>query len=131
IPLTGNGATAGQPAMSVSPTSVNFGTAAIGNTLSQGVTVSNSGPGTLTISNLTVSGLGFSMSSVALPVTVAAGQSIPVRVSIIPPTSGNLTGNLTITSNSTTPSMVVGMSGAGLAASQPVISVAPALVSFG
>ncbi len=132
IALTGAGTSAGQPVPSVSPSSVNFGTAVIGVTVGQTITVTNAGAGTLTISNVAVAGPGFSISSVpSLPIDVAAGQNFSFKASMVPPSAGALSGGITIANNSPTPSVVIALNGAGAPAGQPGISVSPVSINFG
>jgi hypothetical protein len=132
IPLSGAGMSSqGQPAITVSPTSVNFGGVDVGQSVGQAMSITNSGSGTLTISNIAVAGSSFSMTGVTLPINLTAGQATNFVAKIDPTTTGNLSGSLTITNNSSTSSVVVPLSGSGMAQGQPAIGVNPASVSFG
>src|SRR6516164_2372255 len=53
--------------LGVSPTSVNFGSIAVGSSAPQTATLTNSGPDTLTVSQANVTGTGFSISGLSLP----------------------------------------------------------------
>jgi hypothetical protein len=99
--------------------------------MSQLLTITNPSASTLTISNVVAAGLGFSVTGVSLPITIPAGQSKTLNTNIVPPATGSLSGSITLTNNSGTPSVVVGLSGAGVSASQPGISISPASVAFG
>lgn len=61
--------------LAASPSTVSFGSVQIGNSLSQSVVLNNTGSWNLTISKATVSGTGFSISGLTLPLTLAPGQS--------------------------------------------------------
>jgi hypothetical protein len=99
--------------------------------MSQLLTITNPSASTLTISNVVAAGLGFSVTGVSLPITIPAGQSKTLNTNIVPPATGSLSGSITLTNNSATPSVVVGLSGAGASAGQPGISISPASVAFG
>src|SRR5204863_366973 len=62
------------PAIQVNPTSINFGNAVVGTTLSQALIISNTGTATLTITQITATGATFSVSGFTLPQSVNAGQ---------------------------------------------------------
>jgi hypothetical protein len=130
IPLSGAGMQA-QPAITLNPTSVNFGGVAVGQSVGQAMSITNSGSGTLTVSNIAVAGSGFSITGATLPISLTAGQAANFVARMTPTTTGSVTGSLTITNNSSTPSILVPLSGAGTAQGQPGISVNPTSVSFG
>src|SRR5713226_1617446 len=62
-------------AISVVPSSIPFGNVAVGATNTQMVRVSNTGSLDLTISQGSVTGTGFSLSGLSVPLRIAAGQS--------------------------------------------------------
>lgn len=80
-----------------SPSSVNFGSVVIGNTASQPVVLSNTGGQNLMISQTTVSGTGFGIGNLGLPLTLAPGQSVPLTTTFAPQSSGNFSGSVAIT----------------------------------
>jgi Abnormal spindle-like microcephaly-assoc'd, ASPM-SPD-2-Hydin/Fibronectin type III domain len=132
IPLSGAGMSAqSQPAITVNPTSVNFGGVAVGQSVGQAMSITNSGSGTLTVSNVAATGSGFSITGATLPISLTAGQAANFVARMTPAAAGSVTGSLTITNNSSTPSVVVPLSGAGTAQGQPAITVNPTSVSFG
>jgi hypothetical protein len=80
------------------------------------VTLSNSGGADLTITQATLSGAGFSMSNLALPLTLHAGNAISATITFAPTGSGNFSGSVTFaTTASQVNSTVVAFSGAGVA----------------
>ena len=127
IPLTGTGATAGSLSAGTSPLS--FGTVTVGqsNTLSE--TVTNNGGSTVTVSQVSATGTGYSVSGVTVPFTLAAGASKSFNVVFAPTTAGSPTGTLTVTSDASNPSLTVSLS--GTAVSQGTISANPTSLSFG
>ena len=101
--------------ISVSPASLSFGTVTTGTSTTQNLTLTNSGNSTISISQITENGAGFKTSTVAVPISLAPGQSTSFNVSFAPAAAGNLSGSVTVTSNAADSSLVVPISGAGAA----------------
>jgi hypothetical protein len=99
MPLSASTPSVGVGSIASAPASLNFGNvpAATPKTLSE--TLTNSGDASLTISQANVSGAGFSMTGLTLPVALAAGQSATFNLTFTPQASGAASGNLSITSN--------------------------------
>jgi hypothetical protein len=116
--------------LTVIPTSINFGNVNVGANSSQTVTLSNTGSASLSISQAVAGGTGFSMSGLATPITLAAGQNTSLTAKFMPTTSGNASGNITITSNASNSSVVIPLSGTANQA-QAAISITPSPVNFG
>jgi hypothetical protein len=114
--------------LAASPTSLSFGNLAVGSTASQSITLSNTGNGSVSVSQISVSGAGFSTSGLTLPLTLAAGQMAQFSVTFAPTTSGSLSATATVTSNATNSPDSISLTGTGV---QPAISVVPASVAFG
>lgn len=125
--VTGTGT---QPALSVTPGSVAFPSVVVGNTNSQTLQLKNIGNADLVISQATVTGAGFSLSGLAAPLTLSAGQSTGFNIQCAPQSAGAVTGTLTIVSNAPNSPATVGLTGTGLAASY-ALSVNPGSLSFG
>jgi uncharacterized protein (DUF58 family) len=125
--ITGTGVQAG---LTVTPSSVSFGSVVAGSTNSQTVQVKNSGTGTLTISQATVSGAGFSLTGMALPMNLAPGQSGNFNVQYAPQGTGSVTGAVSILSNAPNSPTVLALSATGTTATV-TISVSPGSLSFG
>jgi centrosomal CEP192-like protein/ASPM-SPD-2-Hydin domain-containing protein len=87
-------AAAGQ--LAASPSTVNFGSIVIGNSASQPVVLSNTGGSNLTISQTTLSGAGFSIGNLGLPLTLAPAQSVTLSTTFSPQSAGNFSGNVSI-----------------------------------
>ena len=125
VPLSGSGV---PPALGVSPGSINFGNVTVGNNSSQAVTLTNTGTGNLTVSQATVSGAGFSISGLSLPLTLTARQTITFSATFAPTTAGSASGNVAITSNATNSPATVSLSGTGVSL---LISASPTRSDFG
>ncbi len=125
--VTGTGVQAG---LSVTPTSASFGSVVTGNTNSQTIQIKNSGTASLTISQATVTGAGFSLSGLATPLTLAPGQSGNFNVQYAPQSAGSVSGSVAIFSNAPNSPATVALSGTGVAAAY-TISVNPSSLSFG
>lgn len=127
LSLSGTGV---QPAISVSPASVSFGSLIDGQSKSQPVTITNTGSANLTVTQLAPTGAGVSVSGVTMPLTIAAGQSNTFNVLYAPQSAGATNGSITVTSNAPNTPASVAVSGTGVAAST-TITANPAAVSFG
>ncbi|HXM98369.1 MAG TPA: choice-of-anchor D domain-containing protein [Candidatus Dormibacteraeota bacterium] len=127
VGVTGNGL---QGILTAGPSPIAFGTVAEGMSNSQQVQLLNSGTGTLTISQVTISGSGFSISGLTVPLTLAAGQGTSFSVLFTPQSANAVTGILKLDSNGANSSNILNLSGTGVA---PVrtLSVSQASLDFG
>jgi len=98
IPLTGTGTTIGQ--LSLSPTSLKFGSADLGTSKTKTSTLSATG-GSVTISSVACSNAQFAIAGVSFPLTINAGQSLPLQVTFTPKTASSTSATLTFISNAT------------------------------
>ena len=127
IPLSGTGVTAG--AVTANPSSLNFGSVQVNNTATLSDTLTNSGGSSVTISQVTVTGSGFSKSGINLPLTLTPGQSFTFTAAFTPTAAGVASGSMAIVSNGSNPNLSVPLSGTGTAAGQ--LAVTPTTQSFG
>src|SRR5215467_5722118 len=129
VKLKGNaGKTASQ--LSLSATSLTYGNVLVNGTSTQAVMLKNSGSSDLTISQVAVSGTGFTASGIAVPATLPAGQSMVLEVTYAPKAAGASSGSVAITSDAQVPTSTVSLSGTGMNASYSM-SLTPGSVSFG
>ena len=98
VSLAGTGSTQGQ--LAVTPLSSNFGTVTVGSTQNQRGTLTASGS-SVTVSSASVTSSEFSLSGIALPLTLAAGQSVPFTMTFTPQQSGTTSATVSFTSNAT------------------------------
>jgi hypothetical protein len=125
--LTGTGAV---PGLSITPASFAFGSVLDGQTKSQTFTLTNTGSAALTISQLGVSGTGYSLSGLVTPSTVAPGASTSFSATFAPTTVASLPGTITINSNAPTSPSIVVLSGTGVAGTV-ILSANPTSLAFG
>jgi hypothetical protein len=117
VSLGGTGVATTTPTLSLSTTALSFGSVTEGTSTKQTLTLSSTGTAALTVSSVSATGTGFSIVGGTFPVTLNPGTSTTVTVQFAPATTGTLTGQLAINSNSSTGSgVVVGLSGFGEAA---------------
>jgi hypothetical protein len=109
------------------PTSITFGNVQVGTRQTQTDTLTNTGGSNITVTQASVSGSGYSITGLTLPLTLAAGQSATVSVIFAPATSGSATGNLSVVSDSGT--AVITLSGTGVAAGD--LTTSPTSFGFG
>ncbi len=127
VPLSGAGVTQGQ--ITPNPASLSFGNVVVGSSKTLTETLTNSGGSSLTISAASASGTGFTLSGLALPLTLTAGQSTTFSVQFAPTTAGAVSGNVTITSNGANPILNIPVSGTGV--TPGTLSANPTSLSFG
>jgi len=128
IPLSGTGVTPGT--LSSNPTSLSFGSVTVGSNQSLSETFTNTGGSSVTISQVGISGAGLSLSGITAPVTLTAGQSANFSVTFTPVSAGSVTGNVTITSNASNPTLTIPLSGTGAAAAGQ-LGVTPTTLALG
>jgi len=129
VKLNGNsGKVASQ--LSLSTTSLKYGNVLVHGSSTQAVTLKNSGSSNVNISQLNVSGAGFSVSGVQVPFVLPAGQSTALQATFAPATAGTATGSVTIASDAQTTSSSVALSGTGVNATYTML-LNPTSVAFG
>jgi hypothetical protein len=122
VNLSGTG-TAANPQLTVSAGNVDFGSVAVNTATTQSLTLTSTGTTQLTVSSAAITGAGFTIVGGGFPVTLNAMQTLTLQLQFDPTTTGALTGQLTITSNSTTgSSTVVSLGGTGTAAHEVDLS---------
>jgi Abnormal spindle-like microcephaly-assoc'd, ASPM-SPD-2-Hydin len=125
--LTGMGVAAGS--LTASPSTVSFGSVQTGNTQTASETLTNSGGSSVTITQASYTGAGFSANGMTMPLTLAPGQSTSFNVAFAPQTTGAVSGGLTITSNASNAALPIALSGTGVSAGS--LTASPSTVSFG
>jgi hypothetical protein len=112
VPLTGVGVGTSAPQLSITPTTLNFGSVPVGGSTTQTATLSASGASVI-ISSATSSNSGFSLSDISLPAMIPAGRSEVFTVTFTPRATGGASGNLLFASNAVRGTKTVGLSGVG------------------
>ncbi|MGB8763010.1 MAG: choice-of-anchor D domain-containing protein [Candidatus Sulfotelmatobacter sp.] len=113
VALSGTAVAAGS--LSATPTSLSFGSRQVGTSQTQTETLKNIGGNSLTISQATVSGAGFSYSGLSLPLTLAANQSTTFGVVFAPTAAGASGGSVSLTISGSSTTLDIALSGAGVA----------------
>jgi hypothetical protein len=120
IDLTGR-AIAGNPQLTISADSLDFGSIAINTSTTKALTLTSTGTSPLTVTSVVVSGLEFALIGGSFPGTLNPTESLALQLRFLPATVGAKSGQITITSNSTSGSTaVVAMSGTGTGLSHEV-----------
>jgi hypothetical protein len=119
--------------LSASPTSLGFGNVNTGSSSALAVTLTNSGNSDVTISNVSISGAGFNPSGVSAGAILTPGQTSTLNVTFAPAATGNVAGNVTITSNAQNSPATISLNGVGVTPTSSAFGawVAPGLVRVG
>src|SRR5256712_6955617 len=112
----------------ISPSALSFGNVSLGSSSTQTVTLINSGAASVTVSQASVSGAGFSNNGLTPPLTLPPGQSSTLTVRFTPQAAGRVTGSLSVVSNDPHSPTMIALNGAGDEAQLSVIATS---VSFG
>jgi hypothetical protein len=132
VPLSGAGVAAA-PAVSFSPTSLGFGSRAVGtSSAAQTVTLTNSGNAALTITAIALNGsnagdYGQTNTCPVSPATLAAGANCAISVTFTPTATGSRTANLSVTDNAGGSPQTVPLTGSGTA---PAVTLTPTSLTF-
>ena len=129
VTLAGTGVPPGD--LTTNPTSFDFGQVVVGNTSSQTETVKNTGDSVVQISQVAVSGPGYSISGIATPVTLVAGQSTSFSVMFAPKSAGTFNGTVSLTSDASNPNLSVSLTGSSVAGTQGTLNLSPNPVNVG
>jgi hypothetical protein len=78
--------------------------------------LTNTGTARLTVSAATHTGPGFGISGLSLPLTLNPGKGTNFSADFAPIVTGNVTGQISLTSNASDPSLVIRLAGAGVKA---------------
>lgn len=118
--------------LTVTPPSVSFGDVKLGSESTQTVHFKNSGSSSMTISAVSASGAGVSVSGLAFPATLAAGASASLNVMFKPTKAGNASGTLTVASNAANSPDAIGWSATATTSSSSAdLTITPSPVTFG
>ena len=128
IALSGTGTTTSATELTATPTSIAFGSVAVGSEATQTIKLENTGSGAIAISKVAFSGTGISVSGVTAPMTLDGGKSASLTVTYKPTSPTTLTGSVTVTSNASDSSMVIGINGT---ATSSTLAATPSSFSFG
>jgi hypothetical protein len=101
--------------------SLSFGSVTVNTTTTQSLTLTSTGTTAVTVNSAAITGAGFTIIGGSFPVTLNPTQTLTLQLQFKPTTTGSLTGQITINSNSTSgSSAVVALSGSGTPAAHEV-----------
>ncbi len=110
--------------LSISPTSLSFGNVTTGTASgTQNVTITNTGNANVTISQITASGAGYSVTGGSTPVTLSPSQSTTLVAQFSPTVAGSVSGSISILSNANGSPASVTLSGTGVALVQHSVAL--------
>jgi len=127
------GAGVGAPAMQLAPSSLDFGSVAVGGSKELAVTIRNTGRGALTIAAVGSSNSQFIPVSPAAPFSIPEGSQRQVTVSFHPADAGSHGGTLSVAGNAGASALAsTSLAGIGTGSSiSCALAVSPANVSLG
>jgi hypothetical protein len=128
LPLSGTGSMPGL--LTTSAASLSFGDVIVGTSSSLYCTIRNAGGTSVTISQLLVAGLGFSIGDITTPLTLSPSQSTKLTVTFSPTSVAQSLGSITVKSSSSNSSLIIPFSGSGAAAAGQ-LSISPATIDLG
>ncbi len=115
--------------LSASPLSHSFGNVTLGNSSALIVTLTNTGTSSVTVSLVTVTGAGFNLSGLSLPITLITGKSALFNATFSPTSTGAFTGSISVASNATNSPSTISLSGTGTTSTQETSACAGAAVT--
>jgi hypothetical protein len=134
IGLSGTGMAVPAPVAGLSATSLDFGAQTVNSSgAAQTVTLTNSGTAALSVTGVNISGSNpteFAQTNTCGS-SVAGGSNCTISITFRPTSVGAKTASLTISDNGPGNPHAIALSGTGVAAPAPVISIAPPSLTFG
>jgi hypothetical protein len=108
------------PICEVTPLSIDFGEATVGDTDTDIITIKNTGINTLTITETDITFTGanaydFNVDGTTFPIELGAEETIDVTINFVPQTGGVKTSNLEINHNGNNGTITVALQGSGFA----------------
>jgi hypothetical protein len=128
---TGTATTSTGSTLTATPPSVVFGNVPTGTATTQTIKIANSGSSTVTVSSVTASGAGLTVSGISIPLTLAAGSSANLTASLKPAAPGAASGAIKIVSNASKDSSLQISWSATAEASSVTLIPNPTQLSFG
>jgi hypothetical protein len=134
VPLSGTG-TAAPPTITLAPGSITFPNQTVNTTsAAQNVTLTNNGPGALTIASIAIGGtnpldFGQTNNCPVSPATLAANAFCTIGVTFTPQAANPYSATVTVNDNGVGSPQSVNLSGTGIPAG-PAVTLAPASLTF-
>jgi hypothetical protein len=118
--MVGTATVAGQ--LAVSPSTLNFGSVAVGQSKSMSASLSATGS-SITVTGANMSTSEFTLSGISFPVTLAAGKTVSFTVKFAPQSSGAGAASVSFSSNASNSSTLQSLTGSGTAAPQHIVAL--------
>lgn len=109
------------------PASFNLGNVTVGTSQTMAGSVSNTGQSSITVTQVTVTGTGYSIKGMASQLTLAVGQSADFSIVFAPTSTGAASGNLAL--STATGTVNIPLSGDGV--SPGALTTSPTSINFG
>ncbi len=130
VPVSAMAVTSVTPgALSTSDSSLDFSNVPVGSTNPASETLTNTGGSTVNITQANVTGTGFKVTGLSLPLSLSAGQSFTFGVVFAPTSGGSAAGSISVISDASNPNVNISMVGTATVAGK--LAVSPAALSFG
>ncbi|MFH0766394.1 MAG: choice-of-anchor D domain-containing protein, partial [Calditrichota bacterium] len=134
VVLTGLGRTPPPPLISVNPQSIDFGDVVANSSAEEIIHLSNIGYRPLTLSDITVDGLGYSSNYEGGQIVIQRGETNDLTITFTPDGAGVYNGSVTIISDNDDEQnhvTSVDLTGTGVVIGAPEIAVSPLNIAFG
>ncbi len=133
VALSGTGTTATAPQPSLTPSALTFTGTTVGTTATaQNIKLENAGTAALAITSIAITGTNaadFSQTN-NCGSSLAVDASCTIAVTFTPASAASFTATLTVTDNAAGAPQTAALSGTGIAANAPVVSLTPSSLSF-
>jgi hypothetical protein len=127
LSLTGTGTGSGQ--LTANPSSLNFANVQVGGSLTLMDSLTNTGGAVVTILQAGVTGTGFGMSGLTVPLTLNPGASVTFSAMFAPQSPGSTSGSINVTSDASNTTLAVPLAGTGT--NQGQVALTPVALDFG
>jgi hypothetical protein len=127
LSLTGTGTGSGQ--LTANPSSLNFANVQVGGNLTLMDSLTNTGGAVVTILQAGVTGTGFGMSGLTVPLTLNPGASVTFSAMFAPQSPGSTSGGINVTSDASNTTLAVPLAGTGT--NQGQVALTPVALDFG
>lgn len=118
------------PAIALSPSTISFGSVAVGGTANQSVTISNTGGSDLTVSQISAGATGLTVGRFSAPLTIHSGGQSTFDVIYSPKSTGSVSGVVSVMSNASSAPSTISVSGTAVPATS-LLSASSTNLSFG
>src|SRR5206468_2388804 len=95
VALSGTSTAAPSPQLTVSATSLSFGSVTVNTAATQTLTLTSTGTSPVTVNSAAITGAGFTIVAQSFPATLNPTQSLTLQVQFDPTTAGTASGQIT------------------------------------